>query len=82
MLAIVGLWGYKAIRTGARRAASKAAEEAIKKFVDSQEIREHIKGVVLERTQAEGDQLFNDLKLTGAAGKLSEPYPKKEPERE
>ena len=82
LIGILALWGYQAIKTEARKAASKAVEDAIQKMISSEQIRDHIKGVVLARTQEEGDKLFVDLKLTGAAGKLTEPYPKKNPERE
>src|ERR1700676_11934 len=82
LIGILALWGYKAIKTEARKAASKAVQDAIQGMISSEQIKDHIKDVVLQRTQEEGDKLFADFKLTGATGKLTDPYPKKDPEKE
>lgn len=74
IVAMLAGWGYRAIKTDSRNFASKAAREAVKEFFDDAHISGQLEEMVKRRVSEEGDQLYQDLSLTGGAkGDLVQP---------
>jgi hypothetical protein len=74
-IAILAIWGYKAIRDEAARIASKTSVDAIRQFLAEANIKSTLRDMVAKHVKQESDELWDDIQMTGQANKLTETYP-------
>ena len=64
-LAILGIFGYRAIINIAAEKAETAALKRLEIFFQAEDVNAMLKAVVKGRVKEEGDRVFEDLNVTG-----------------
>jgi|GEM_PF-3352001 len=77
-LAILGIFGYRAIINIAAEKAEVAALKRVEAFLQATDVNAMLKALVMRRVEEEGDRVYEDLSVTGGVGIPT--YPKKEGE--